>query len=300
MSEESTTDWPEPSQTPLFYAVHSERYARQTQIEEYEGRVNRSLIVIKGPIHDGLIPPLSDALSDVDYESPIDLMVTSGGGIPEVALKMATMCRGVNGQRQDMRIVVPEIAASAATILALAADSLLMSDMSSLGPIDPQLIIESPGNQRLVMVPAKHIKGIVEEMKSDITSKPALTDFYKSFVPMNVIDGLLHQRALAALEGNTDIAREALSMRRDGPDSDISSEIIDSLQREPEHSAMIGPSRAKALHLPVEYVDPQEPIWRYLWRLHLQYSTAYPAANHSIVEGRRVSFVWNPSSDPGV
>lgn len=102
MSEESTTDWPEPSQTPLFYAVHSERYARQTQIEEYEGRVNRSLIVIKGPIHDGLIPPLSDALSDVDYESPIDLMVTSGGGIPEVALKMATMCRGVNGQRQDM------------------------------------------------------------------------------------------------------------------------------------------------------------------------------------------------------
>lgn len=105
MSEESTTDWPEPSQTPLFYAVHSERYARQTQIEEYEGRVNRSLIVIKGPIHDGLIPPLSDALSDVDYESPIDLMVTSGGGIPEVALKMATMCRGVNGQRQDMRIV---------------------------------------------------------------------------------------------------------------------------------------------------------------------------------------------------
>ncbi len=45
---------------------------------------------------------------------------------------------------KHIRIIVPHAAKSAATMISLAADEILMSDTSELGPIDPQVPIIKP------------------------------------------------------------------------------------------------------------------------------------------------------------
>jgi len=56
---------------------------------------------------------------------------------------------------EHIRVVVPLMAMSAATMIACSADVILMGKHSFLGPIDPQIIINTPLGQR--MVPAQAI-----------------------------------------------------------------------------------------------------------------------------------------------
>jgi len=63
-------------------------------------------------------------------------MINSPGGNADVAEKMIRMCR----QRfQTFNIIVPDYAKSAATMIALGSDKIMMGYLAELGPIDPQL-----------------------------------------------------------------------------------------------------------------------------------------------------------------
>jgi ClpP class serine protease len=54
---------------------------------------------------------------------------------------MVDMCRThLAGTDQKLRVIVPNIAKSAATLFALGADEILMGYLSELGPIDPQVL----------------------------------------------------------------------------------------------------------------------------------------------------------------
>ena len=66
----------------------------------------------------------------------LDLMINSGGGSGEAAEKLVEMCRA--HCREEFRVIVPNFAKSAATMIALGADVIVMGYPSELGPIDPQ------------------------------------------------------------------------------------------------------------------------------------------------------------------
>ena len=134
------------SQTPLFRAQNEQRYIRQEAIRDYEQDTGRSLVVFWGPILNLAISGgFADAIRDTPKGAPLDVMITSPGGDGETALTMANICRA---ERQDFRVIVPDIAKSAATLLALAADKVVMSSTSALGPIDPQ--IHSPNQGQFI------------------------------------------------------------------------------------------------------------------------------------------------------
>src|SRR3990170_6856917 len=65
------------------------------------------------------------------------LIINSPGGDGNVAEKIITMCR----QRftKSFNVIVPNFAKSAATMIALGSDKILMGYLAELGPIDPQL-----------------------------------------------------------------------------------------------------------------------------------------------------------------
>src|SRR5262249_9522494 len=48
------------------------------------------------------------------------------------------------GPDGELRVIVPHCAKSAGTLISLAAQSVVMSDTSELGPIDPQIVTTSP------------------------------------------------------------------------------------------------------------------------------------------------------------
>ena len=84
----------------------------------------------------------------------LDLILHSPGGSLEAAEAIVEYLRS---KFSDIRVIVPHLALSAATMVACSADRVVMGKHSFLGPIDPQILIRSPlGGQ--VFVPAQAIK----------------------------------------------------------------------------------------------------------------------------------------------
>ena len=71
------------------------------------------------------------------------------------AERIVNICRSFSRDNQYSAIV-PKMAKSAATVVSMGADEILMSPTSELGPIDPQIVMEGDGRQ-LRLVPAHEV-----------------------------------------------------------------------------------------------------------------------------------------------
>lgn len=100
-------------------------------------------------------------------ERDLDLVLHSPGGNPDAAEAIMRYLR----QRFDhIRAVVPLAAMSAATMMALACDEVLMGEHSQLGPIDPQITVPTPEGPRTA--PAQAIRDQFEMAQADCAANP--------------------------------------------------------------------------------------------------------------------------------
>jgi ClpP class serine protease len=76
------------------------------------------------------------AIQMTDDDVPVDLVLHTPGGLVLAALQIAKAVREHKGK---VTIFVPHYAMSGGTLIALAADEIVMCQHSVLGPIDPQL-----------------------------------------------------------------------------------------------------------------------------------------------------------------
>ena len=83
----------------------------------------------------------------------LDVILHSPGGSPTAAEAMVQYLRT---KFDDIRVIVPLAAMSAATMIACASNRIMMGKHSYLGPIDPQFILQTPLGVR--MIPAWAIK----------------------------------------------------------------------------------------------------------------------------------------------
>lgn len=83
--------------------------------------------------------PFSSMLKSLGVVENLDLVVVSNGGDGSSAEKMLDLCRQYC--TGELRVVVPMYAKSAATLLALGGDSIVMGETSELGPIDAQVVV---------------------------------------------------------------------------------------------------------------------------------------------------------------
>src|ERR1700732_4691610 len=96
------------------------------------------------------------AIQMTDPDVPLDLVLHTPGGLVLAALQIAKAVREHKGK---VTVFVPLYAMSGGTLIALAADEIVMCDHSVLGPIDPQLG-ESPAASLLTVVEKKPISEI--------------------------------------------------------------------------------------------------------------------------------------------
>ena len=121
---------------------------RISLIKKIEQHTNRPLIVYESHLSKGSqfgINMLSDddkigfcSLTDNITADKIDILIHSPGGRAESVEEIVHILRN---QFDHIRFIIPDAAKSAATMLALSGDSLLMDERSELGPIDPQVPI---------------------------------------------------------------------------------------------------------------------------------------------------------------
>lgn len=135
-----TTDLP--NQSPLFWVQNKDRYLRQLMIRDIQSVTNRKLIVYFADTErvPALILPGDDVylreLLLPCFGAPVDLLLETNGGVTDATEKICSILRQMC---PDFRVVVPRRAKSNGTVIALAGSSIVMTELSELGPIDPSL-----------------------------------------------------------------------------------------------------------------------------------------------------------------
>ncbi len=76
------------------------------------------------------------AIHLTDPDVPIDLVLHTPGGLVLAALQIA---RAIARHPGKVRVIVPHYAMSGGTLIALAADEIVLCEHAVLGPVDPQL-----------------------------------------------------------------------------------------------------------------------------------------------------------------
>jgi len=158
-----------PEQVPVFSRVmneissakrdielgHSKRGEVIEKLENFEKGKQRTLILyiadFEAPsssltLEDTII--LSDILNTIGKVDYLDLFIHSPGGDGNAAEEIVDMCD--RHCLNEFRVIVPFWAKSAATLIALCSDKIIMGETSQLGPIDPQILVVNMDVPRLV------------------------------------------------------------------------------------------------------------------------------------------------------
>lgn len=101
---------------------------------------------------------------------PLDLILHSPGGTAEAA---EAIIKYLRDRFPGLRVIVPVGAMSAASMMAMAADEIVMAAHSQLGPIDPQITIQTPEGPRFA--PAAAILQQFKEARDDLKANPSHT-----------------------------------------------------------------------------------------------------------------------------
>ena len=99
------------------------------------------------------------AIHMTDPEVPLDLILHTPGGLVLAAIQIA---RAIDKHKGKVTVFVPHYAMSGGTLIALAADEIIMSDHAVLGPVDPQLG-QYPAASILKVIKSKPIAEIDDE-----------------------------------------------------------------------------------------------------------------------------------------
>lgn len=117
-------------------------------------------------ITDEDIQAFMEAMAGLSNDS-LDLILHTGGGSAEATDAIVSYLRQ---KYKHIRVIIPQAAMSAGTMLACSADVIVMGKQSSIGPIDPQFILQtSVGIQAL---PAHAILEQFKKAQDDCAANP--------------------------------------------------------------------------------------------------------------------------------
>jgi hypothetical protein len=95
----------------------------------------------------------------------IDLLIVSLGGDPTASWRIMTMLRD---RFKHISVLLPFVAYSAATLIALGADEINMHPFSNLGPVDPQLISPKGSSEHQIQFSSEDLRHFLDFVKTDV------------------------------------------------------------------------------------------------------------------------------------
>ena len=102
-----------------------------------------------GQMTQDVLPMIIKQINKIDTSNDsVDFLIISNGGDPIVSWRIISLLRE---KFKKISILIPYTAYSAATLLALGADEIIMHPFGNLGPLDPQLsFIDVNGKPRMI------------------------------------------------------------------------------------------------------------------------------------------------------
>lgn len=208
-----------------------------------------------------------DLLRSVSDSKKAYLMLNSPGGDPNAAEKLLLMCR--ERFTEGFYVIVPNYAKSAATLLCLGSDKILMGYLAELGPIDPQIQI-GPFPQNTL--PARSFIDGLETIRKRIKEKGDPPTMYLSLLSQ------IKPELIAICESAIDDSRTTAAkwlkkymMKNNEQQAELVAEWLSNGINYKSHGKMIDFAEARdVLKLNVERIDPNSELWDYIWELYVR------------------------------
>jgi len=286
--------------TPVFAAVINELNVNQDQLQKRQrllteieglltaryGAANRLVAYVlrfghtRTSMGSADIPALETILNSISGAEQLNLLLHSPGGDPMIIEKIVDMCRShLSGNNKKFRVIVPNVAKSAATVLALGSDKILMGYCSEIGPIDPQVQIAVSGVTHWVsawsFVEARD--SLMDEIDEATKKKQPLAGFLQQLAGLNIpftkemenwvyfagktAETLLYKYMLVARFPNARIRRRKAQQ--------IAQKLL-SKALFPVHGQFIDGPTAQKLDLEVELLGRDEDLWLKLWEYYIR------------------------------
>lgn len=248
-------------------------------IKEIQKKTNRKLIVYVanfnhplGGVHLVDVMPFEEILRTIGPVDEVDLLLNSPGGEINATEKLVTMLRE---RYKNIRVIVPNQAKSAATMIALASDQIVMGYLSELGPIDSQIAVTNPdGTVRAI--PAQSVLDSIQLMTDRIADAKKSGAPIDQYVAMAFrIDPSLWDMALKAQALTAQFAEKWLTNYMCKGDAKLAKQITKKfmdIKKFLSHGRMISVTDTKNI-LPKDSVvelSRDNPLWNMLWELYVR------------------------------
>ena len=212
--------------------------------------------------HDALY--FEDLLKSTSDSKKGFLILNSRGGDGNAAEKLLSMCK--KRFSENFTIIVPNFAKSAATMMCLGSDKIMMGYSAELGPIDPQ--INTVSNQ---FVPARSFIDGLEMVRENVQGGDP-PEMYLSMLQQ--IQPQLIAMCKSAIKNAEEFAKDWLSKGMLKDDVDHAKKVASWLsdgQTYKSHGKVIDFTEAKdKLKLNVEQIEPTSELWYLIWELYVR------------------------------
>ena len=251
---------------------------RKELLKKISERRNRQIITYVTSIRpnmscnmagDAIIPVIEQIELISEEIKEVDFLIISNGGDPITALRIMSLLR----ERFDkISVLLPYVAYSAATILALGADEIVMHPYSNLGPVDPQLTVShnnEKGVRENMQFSSEDLRNYVEFIKNDvgITDQQHLVSAVQPL--LKDVGTLPIGTAKRSQQLSLTLSEKMLSWHFD--DSAKAKSIARALNSSYyHHGYAVGRKEAQDIGLPI--VVPEKDLETLLWDIWKDYS----------------------------
>lgn len=198
-----------------------------------------------------IIPIISKQLQNIGKTENIDLFIYSSGGDTMVPWRLVSMIRE---HCNKFSVLIPYKAHSAATMISLGADEIVMTDLSELSPIDPSTANvfnpQDPQNpQNRIPISVEDVMAFFDLAKNKfgIKSDEDLTKIFNKFVEANP---QIHPLALGNVNRTHNLIRQLARRLLKSHDSPMKEDEIEKIvdyftEKLYSHQYFIGRKEAK-------------------------------------------------------
>jgi len=253
--------------TVHYQAVAQVEALTKRNLVVYESFFSHPAGIIDDP-DDAMIHRLLTSIDLAKFPETLDLMISSPGGSPTTAEKIILTCRSY---AKSFRVIVPQSAMSAATLVAMGADEILMTETSEIGPIDPQMRMQTP--QGPISRPAAAwvdaYLDLVNKMQQAIVNQQPHHPFAEM---LRKLDPSWIQVCLKARQLAEKIAVDYLHnhMLAGKSEAEVRAAVRNFLTEGEEfsHGRAIRCAKARQYGMKVETVENGSPLWEAITTLH--------------------------------
>ena len=244
---------------------------RVSLIERLEKLRNSKVLVYFSytPLNDNILVPLYKELKEIGHTRKIDLVLNSYGGAVDAPYKVVMLIREFC---EEFTVIVPFVAKSAATMLVLGADEVVMGPISELGPIDP--LVKHPVYKDL-LVPVQAVWHCLDYLQRSIINSldPEIASFMLTPL-LDKLDPWLIGDYEKTIKASRQYAETLLSRYMLKNNLERVQSVTQALTEGYfSHGYPIGRREAKELGLIV--IEAHGELWDVIWNLYLGYEELF-------------------------